>query len=142
MKLFQQKSLALFLLFSLLASLSVGSAALLPPTPSFLRWEMLGARKIKYRVERDEILVTAREGGFTAVKLKFLHAPVNMRKMTIHFRNGDTQEVVLKNNFARGGESRVIDLKGGKRVIRKVVFWYDSKNRAARRATIQLWGRH
>ncbi|MEO0895509.1 MAG: hypothetical protein AAFY71_03745 [Bacteroidota bacterium] len=105
------------------------------------RWQNLGARKINFRVERDEIRVTARDGRFTALKLKFVGAAVNMRRMVVHYGNGDVQEVLLKKNFPAGGSTRVIDLKGGRRVVKKVVFWYDSKNRAARRATVQLWGR-
>ncbi|MCI4668148.1 MAG: hypothetical protein MRZ79_08300 [Bacteroidia bacterium] len=128
------------LLFLFLASNGMANIPTYDSHPP--RWEQLGMKKVNYRVERDEIFVTAREGTFTAVKLRVLKAPINMRKMVIHYRNGSTQEVVLKKNFARGGESRVIDLKGGKRVIKKVVFWYDSKNYSRSRATIQLWGRY
>lgn len=131
-------SALLMALFALLRMSQAASPAEMARPP---RWEQLGMKKVNYRVDYDEIRITASEGGFTAVKLRVLQAPINMRRMVIHFGNGETQEVILKNNFPRGGESRVIDLKGGKRIIKKVVFWYDSKNLARNRATIQLWGR-
>jgi hypothetical protein len=107
------------------------------------RWEKLGQRKVNYKIERDEIMVTARDGRFTAVKLKVRKGAVNMHKMIIHFGDGSKQQVNLKNKIPAGGETRVINLKGKqKRVIRKVVFWYDTRNLANNRATVELWGRH
>jgi len=41
-----------------------------------------------------------------------------------------------------GGETRVIDLRGRRRAISKVVFWYDTKGIAENKATVDLWGRH
>ena len=106
------------------------------------RWEKLGQRKVNYKVDRDEIAVTLREGRFTAVKLFVRKSPVNMHKMIIHYRNGDKQNVNLRNKIPAGGQTRVVDLNGGKRVIKKVVFWYDTKGIQDKRATIELWGRH
>lgn len=109
---------------------------------SLTKWDLLGIRKVNYGLDRDEIVVTLTEGLFSAVKLKVKHGGVNMHRMAIHYKNGDVQEVALKNNFKAGSSSRIIDLQGGKRVIRKVVFWYDTKNVSSRKATLQLWGRH
>lgn len=105
-------------------------------------WELLGMRKVNYGLDRDEIVVTRAEGVFTALKLKINRSPVNMHKLVVHFGNGETEEIELRENFSAGSESRVIDLPGNKRIIRKVVFWYDTKNIANRKGVIQLWGRH
>ena len=140
------KSLKTLLLLSFVLFLGNAGAAISTPaiegfTPP--RWEKLGQRKVNYKIDRDEIMVTAREGRFSAVKLIVRKGAVNMHKMTIHFGDGTQQEVNLKNNIPAGGETRVIKLKGQKkRVIRKVVFWYDTKNLANKRATVELWGRH
>lgn len=108
----------------------------------FGRWEKLGERKVNYAVDRDEIAVGAIEGFFDALKIKVRKAPINMYKMVVHFGNGETKEIELRDNIRAGGESRVIDLPGNNRVITKVVFWYDTKNAANRRAEVELWGRH
>ena len=105
-------------------------------------WEKLGSKKVNYGLDRDEIIVTAAEGRFSKMKLKVKKSAVNMHKLIVHYGNGDSQNVQLKNTIRAGGESRVIDLNGGKRVIKKVVFWYDTKNLANRKAVVEVWGRH
>ncbi len=105
-------------------------------------WEILGHRKVNYQLDRDEIFVTAREGRFNAVRLKIIVAPLNMHRCVIHFANGTKQEVVLKKRFGPGQSTRIIDIKGRRRVIKKVVFWYDTKGLPRGKARVELWGRH
>lgn len=105
-------------------------------------WELLGMRKVNYSLDRDEIIVTRAEGIFTALKVKVKKAPINMQKLVVTFGNGEVEELELRNNFAAGSESRVIDLPGNKRVIKKIVFWYDTKNIANRKGIVEVWGRH
>ncbi|MBC7778233.1 MAG: DUF2541 family protein [Phycisphaerae bacterium] len=105
-------------------------------------WELLGARKINYGLDRDEIVVTRAEGVFTAVQLRIKRSPINMHKMSIHYGNGEVDEKDLRENFRAGSTSRIIDLPGNKRVIRKVVLWYDTKNLANGKGVVELWGRH
>ncbi len=105
-------------------------------------WELLGSRVINYGVERDEILVTRAEGLFTAIQLRVKRSPINMHKMSVHYGNGEVDEIELRENFRAGSESRIIDLPGNKRVIKKVVLWYDTKNLANDRGVVELWGRH
>jgi hypothetical protein len=106
------------------------------------RWEKLGERKVAYRVDRDEIIVTAREGRFTALKLLVRNADLNIHQFTVHFNNGQSQNVEMRDRIPAGGESRIIDLDGKGRFIEKVVFWYDTQNDENRRSTVELWGRH
>lgn len=106
------------------------------------RWENLGQRKVNFNVDRDQIVVTAKDGLFNAIKLKVKRGPIKMYRCVVHFGNGQKQEIDLRVNIPRGGETRVIDLNGGRRVIKKVVFWYESKPRAKVRAVVSLWGRH
>ncbi len=120
-----------------LMSFANGAVNEFPP-----KWEKLGERKVNYGLDRDEILVTAREGRFTALKFAVQKSGINMHKMVVHYGNGDTQEIELREEIPAGGESRVINLEGNRRIIRKVVFWYDTKNFADKRADLALWGRH
>jgi len=65
-----------------------------------------------------------------------------MHKMVVHFHNGETREIELRDNFTAGSESRIIDLSGNRRIIDKVVFCYYTKDFANGKATVELWGRH
>lgn len=106
------------------------------------KWEKLGQRRVNYGLDRDEIFVTARDGAFRALKLKVRNGGVNLHRCVVHFRNGQTQSLNIAQNLARGSETRVLNLNGNRRIITKVVFWYDTKNHSQRRGLIELWGRH
>jgi hypothetical protein len=107
-----------------------------------VRWEKLGQRKVNFKVDKDEIGVGRFEGFFDALRLKVKKGPINMHKMVVHFHNGETREIELRDNFTAGSESRIIDLPGNRRIIDKVVFWYDTKDFANSKAIVELWGRH
>jgi hypothetical protein len=105
-------------------------------------WELLGVRKVDYGLDRDEIMVTRAEGVFTAIQIRVKRSEVNMHKLTVYYGNGQVEEIELRNHFLPGTESRVIDLPGNVRVIKKVVFWYDTANIAHQKGVVELWGRH
>lgn len=137
--------LFLFVTISLanaLPPLQFQTSDLQPQTFTPPRWEKLGERKVNYSADRDEIFVTAREGRFTALKIMVKKGGINMHKLVVHFGDGSSEELELRNEIPAGGESRVIDLPGKRRVIHHVVFWYDTKNFADRKAVVELWGRH
>ena len=106
------------------------------------RWELLGMRKVSYKLDWDVIPVTWREGSFNAIRIVVKNGSLNMNKCIIHFENGGTKEVALRHNFSGKSASRIIDLPGNKRLIEKIVFWYDTKNVSGRRATVHVYGRH
>ena len=104
-------------------------------------WIHLGSKKVNWGIEKDVIIVGANEGNFTKLKIKVTGGAVNMRKMLVTYGNGSTDNIPLKFHFKRGATSRVIDLKGNKRKIRKITFWYDTKNRSKRKATVHVAGK-
>ncbi len=104
-------------------------------------WVHLGSRKINWGVEKDVIVVGPNARGFTKLKIKVTGGAVNMRKMVVTYGNGDKDNIPLKFNFSKGAESRVIDLKGGKRQIKTISFWYDTKNGSKQKATVHVAGK-
>ena len=64
-----------------------------------------------------------------------------MMRMIVVYDNGEPDNIDVRQNIPQGGESRVLDLRGGKRSIRKVEFWYDTKGVLRGKAKVQLWGR-
>ncbi len=88
-------------------------------------------------------MVTAWEGKFNAVRLKVEKSTINLHRFVIHYRNGDKQNIQVRNKIGPGQTTRVINLKGqGRRVINRVEFWYDTKGFEDKRGKIELWGRH
>jgi hypothetical protein len=47
----------------------------------------------------------------------------------------------VRQNIPKGGESRAIDLRGiGKRSVRKIEFWYETKGILNGRADVTIFG--
>ncbi|MBT8328014.1 MAG: hypothetical protein KJP21_09855 [Bacteroidia bacterium] len=104
-------------------------------------WEHLGTRTVQFGLDHDKIVVTAKEGRFAKLKIN-VNGNLNLHKVKVNFRNGTSQILNTRHNFVKGANSKVLDLKGGKRVIQSVDFWYDTKNRSRRRAIVHVYGRH
>lgn len=103
-------------------------------------WDLLGQRQVNDRADHDLITVTSRRGDFRRIKLTVQRAPVDFHRVVVHYGNGADQRVELRNTIPAGGESRVIDLEGGERVIRSVEFWYDANTIRGRRAQVRAFG--
>lgn len=114
--------------------------ALMSFIPGQRDWHFIGDKIANYSVDRDVLPVTGND-VFTKIKLHVTDAPLNMHDMDIVFENGDKQNVPLRNNFAQGSWSRIIDLPGNTRHIRKIEFVYDTKNVGRGKARIAVWGK-
>ena len=76
-------------------------------------------------------------------KLEVLDRAVQFRFMKLHFANGETQNVELRDVIPAGGESRVIDVEGvGDRVIRTVEFSYDAQSLGGKKARVRVFGKN
>lgn len=104
------------------------------------KWEKLGQTTVNYKIDRDEIHVGIKDGVFSKLSLSVKKAPVEFYKVIVHFRNGESQVLKIKELVGPGSRTRVIDLKGKKRIIKKVVFFYDTKGHY-KKAKVTLWGR-
>ena len=105
------------------------------------RWVLLGERHVSDRIDHDSIPVTASQGGWTGIKLKVLQAPVRFYNLKVVYGNETVDEIPIRFLIPKGGESRVIDLAGGSRVIKRIEFWYDAKTVGAGGAVVRVWGR-
>ncbi len=103
-------------------------------------WEMLGERTVNYSTDRDTIRVTGAEGVFRKIKLKVLHSGIELIDLKVHFADGSTHDVAVRSFIKAGGETRVIDLPGAVRVIKKVTFVYRTKGRRPGRGVVRLFG--
>ena len=105
-------------------------------------WERLGSRVVNYGLDRDVIAVGANEGGFTKLKVDVRGGAINMHRLVVEYGNGERDEIELRHNFSKGSGSRIIDLNGGKRIIKTITFVYDTKNLARKRAIVTVFGKH
>jgi len=104
-------------------------------------WQVLGERTVNDRAEFDTISVGPGAGRFDALKLVVGDAPVLIRRIEVHFANGDT--IVRERNARarRGLSARAFDLPGGARIVSRVVFIYEAASPGFERARVTLLGR-
>ncbi|MBN2200181.1 MAG: hypothetical protein JW747_10075 [Candidatus Aminicenantes bacterium] len=139
------KSLIRVLALSLLAAAFFMACASKPaPGPAMLSqsgWELLGRRQVNFSADRDTVVVTAARGSFTRLMIVVRDHALEMFNVKITFRNGDDFSPATRLVFGESTRSRVIDLPGGKRFVRKVDFNYESLGAGFDRADVEVWGK-
>jgi len=125
-----------------LAACALVLPAVVEARPRGGRWELLGERTVSDKLETDSLVVTGARGTFRSLQLRVLDRPVQFRDMKIHFANGETQDVALRDQIRAGGASRVIDVAGRDRVIRSIEFRYDAQSLLGRTARVRVYGRN
>ncbi|MDH7445581.1 DUF2541 family protein [Aquimarina sp. 2201CG14-23] len=111
-------------------------------TTNIAKWEHLGSRTVNYKIDRDVVKVTARDGAFKKLKIKVTNGSLNMHRLVVQYGNGEKQLIQVRKNFAKGGSTKLIDLKGNRRIIRDITFYYDTKNISRKRAKVHVFGKH
>jgi hypothetical protein len=104
-------------------------------------WRLLGHTQAKFSADHDAIFVAGPYDYFRRLKFKVTDAPINMVRMIVRYDDGGLPENIdIRFNIPQGGESRVIDLKGGRRKLKSVEFWYDTQGILNGRADVTLFG--
>lgn len=103
-------------------------------------WRILGTVSAAHTADHDKIVVAGPYDYFRRLKFKVTDAPLNMIRMVVTYDDGLPEKIDIRFNIPQGGESRVIDLKGGRRKLRTVEFWYDTKGFLKGRADVTLFG--
>ena len=104
-------------------------------------WSLLGTSKVHGRVDHDEIVVTSLQGDFSAIKLFVENEGIHFERIVVHFGNGGQEQMIIRDFIPAGGETRVLDLPGRDRIIRRVVFYYKSDPLTKRKGKVLLYGR-
>lgn len=118
----------------------IGAAAVALAAPRGGGWTLLGKKTVSDRAERDTITVGVDRGHFDAVKIKVSRRAVEFRSVEVVFGDGSVQDVGLRRVIPAGGESRVIDLEGKDRRIRRIELHYDAQSRGGP-AKVKVVGR-
>lgn len=116
-----------FILFStLFLSITIASSAQqVRVTHGNVGWRQLGVTVVKFTVDKDVIMLAGND-WFRQLKFRVADAPVEMLNMTVVYETGVPQNIPLRLVIPKGGESRLIDLNGGERKLRRVDFTYKS----------------
>lgn len=125
------------ILLGLALSLAGGAAS----GQSFGRWEKLGQREVALRQDYDVIHVGRSEGFFRQIKLNVKHNAVTVERLTVVYANGVHDDIPMGYLIRPATDSRVIDLRGQDRQIRRVEMILKSVRNGKGKAVVELWGR-
>ena len=103
-------------------------------------WHKIGQVTANFKVDKDELTVLGAD-HFKAIKLKVTDAPIHIYDLDVYYESGDKEDIQVRQDLKKGGDTRVIDLKGNARPLKKVVFIYKSiSNAKDEKAHVELYG--
>jgi hypothetical protein len=111
-----------------------------PENVSKDNWRELGRVKAGHNGDHDKIEINGPHDSYRRLKFRVENSALNMSKMVVVYDDGAPENIEVRNEIKKGGESRVIDLKGGKRKLRSVEFWFDTKGVLNGKAEVILYG--
>ncbi len=104
------------------------------------RWEQLSVERVERERDRDVIELSRRDGRFDAILLRVRQSPIQLRRVSVVFGNGQRQDFDLPDVLRRG-DSDVLELRGRQgRFIDRIVLVYRDIG-SPRRAQVEVWGR-
>lgn len=100
----------------------------------------LGARTVPDRSDHDTLNVGASRGQFRRLQFRVKVHGVDFHKVKVFYGNGGSEEIELRDRVPAGGQTRWVNLNGGRRTIDKIEFWYDAVTSPGKRAQVNVWG--
>lgn len=133
--------IARYALRVVVALVLAASLAGLSSAQRFGRWQYLGEANVDGNNDHDRIRVGRDDGRFRALQIHVERAPIEFQRVVVHYRNGGDEELLIRNRIPAGGKTRVIDLRGGERIIEDVEIWYAKGRYGSARPKLRLYGR-
>ena len=103
------------------------------------RWDYLGSAHVDGNQDHDNIKVGRHDGRFRAIQLRVSGGEIFFERVLVHYGNGQTEELAIRDRIPAGAATRAIDLPGDRRVIESVELWY-GKARWEHRPKVSLFG--
>jgi hypothetical protein len=104
-------------------------------------WIHLGDKHVDGNSDHDKISLGSSEGWFRQLQIRVEDAPVSFKRVVVHFGNGTEEELQFREVINPGGSTRAMDLRGQRRIIKSVEFWYEKASGGSNRPTVRLYGR-
>lgn len=102
-------------------------------------WVYLGDAHVDGTVDHDSIRVGRSAGNYRAIRLRISGGAINFERVIVRYGNGTQEEIPIRARIPDGGQTRVIDLPGERRIIQSLDLWY-GKDRWSRRPKVSLYG--
>jgi hypothetical protein len=73
--------------------------------------------------DHDSIKVGRSAGTYRAIQLRISGGAINLERVTVRYGNGPQEEIPIRARIPNGGQTRVIDLPGERRIIQSLDLW-------------------
>jgi hypothetical protein len=104
-------------------------------------WRYLGTISANSSGDHDAIIIKGPYDYFRRLKFKVTDSNIEIREMLVRYDDRAAPErIEVRQQIPKGGESRVIDIRGGKRKLKSVEFWYKDKGFMNGKADVSLYG--
>jgi hypothetical protein len=113
----------------------VNQAQAQPPAEFYL-----GEAHVDGGHDHDNIKVAADLGPFRAIQIRVQESGIHFDHVIVHYRDGQSEPIQIRNFIPAGQQTRVIELPGGPRMIRRVEFYYDRAHWRGPRPRVRVFG--
>lgn len=135
------KALKFFALVALATLAFAFKPATLEDDDMWDNWRELGMVKAGHKGDHDRIEIIGKHDTFRRIKIRVEGSPLKLKKMVVRYDgDGAPENIGIRDELPKGGESRAIDLKGGKRKLKSVEFWFETKGFLNGKAEVFLYG--
>lgn len=135
------KSILCFLLAVCLFQGAFAQKVVKPRSGPTGSWRYLGTTSARSTVDHDVIIVAGPYDFFRKLKFKVKDSGLEMYYILVRYDDGGAPErIETRFNIPQGGESRIIDIRGGKRKLKSVEFYYRDKGILNGKADVMLYG--
>ena len=103
-------------------------------------WHKIGQLTASFKMEKEELIVMGAD-KFKSIKIKVVDAPIHITYLEIYYESGDMETITFNTDLKAGEESKVYNLKGIEKELKKVVFYYGTMaNQKSDKATVEVYG--
>ena len=112
-----------------------------PTAAQAQQWVPLGCRDVDLNLDRDVIRVGARDGRFTAIRLRATGNAVQVLDLKVIYANGAPEDIPVRARIPEGATSGARDLRGRDRAIDRIEMIYARAPNRRGRARLCAEGR-
>jgi hypothetical protein len=110
------------------------------PAAHAAEWVFLGEAHVDGQHDHDNIKVGDAAGRYHALQIRVLNAPIEFDHIVVHYGNGESETLQVRDVIRAGKSSRAIPLAGD-RIVESLELWYSKANPASGKPEVKLWGK-
>ena len=111
----------------------------LAPAAHAANWVYLGQAHVDGQHDHDNIEVGASAGRYRNLQIRVANGPIEFDHIVVHYGNGESETLQVRDVIRAGGKSRAIPLTGD-RIVQSFELWYSKANPNSGKPEVNLWG--